>query len=123
MNLLEDIVAGLRDLRQATGFAVTYTYNGNVLTGILATIGNTPTQEVISDDGATVRGVNRDYLIAVSDLTHGGIPVIPLDGHTITEADGTVFEVRPLGGERCWRWVDAATRQHYRIHTQQVTNL
>lgn len=116
---LRDHINRLRSLR---GVAVTYGRQG-VTASITATVGKTTAeQDIGQDSGTIIRVPVRDYIFASADLTSSVIATLPLNGDTITEADGTVHEVRPLGSEPCWRWHDSG-RTQIRIHTKQVTNL
>jgi len=71
------------------------------------------------EGGARIEFGDRDYLIAVADLTFGE----PRTGDRITETVGGVdytFEVMtPDTGEPSWRFSDQG-RTVYRLHTKQV---
>lgn len=61
----------------------------------------------------------RDYMIAVAELTAFGVPQ---EGDRITETingAATVFEVSKRDREPCYRFADHA-RTRYRIHTRKA---
>lgn len=70
-----------------------------------------------SDDGETILNTRTvDWLIDKSEM-----PWEPENGHRITAADGTVFAVAAVGGEKCYRW-HGRDRLTYRIHSKQVAS-
>jgi hypothetical protein len=108
-------------IRQQRGVTVTYSRLSDAVT-LLATVGKTSQEEDVGTDSpAVVRTQIRDYIIAAADLVLSGATSQPQRGDRITEADGTVFEVLPLGSES-WKYSDSG-RTQFRIHTKQITNL
>lgn len=111
----------IRRKKQADGRSVTYT-RGDSSLSLTAWLGRTLFSRLASPGvgGAAVEWGDRDYLVAVADLTLGE----PALGDRITETiNGTavVFEVlTPDTGEPAWRYSDP-TRTVWRIHTKRVT--
>lgn len=106
-----------RRMKQAAGVSVTYTRKGQSITVSAAILGRAVFSSNL-DGGARIEFGDRDYLIAVDDLTFGA----PQLGDRITESvDGVacVFEVMtPATGEPAWRYSDPG-RTLWRIHVKQ----
>ncbi len=101
--------------------SVTYT-RGAYSVVVQATVGATPV-DIDDGDGMAIRRQHRDYLLASADLVLNAVTVTPAAGDKITDtlADGDhVFEVVPLGAEKCWRASDG-DGVTIRIHTKEVT--
>lgn len=78
------------------------------------------TSEVIDDSGVGVHAVERDWLILAADLVIGAEAITPKPGDQIRLAVGTqvqVFEVAPLGGDKCYRPSDDLGTV-LRVHTR-----
>lgn len=75
--------------------------------------------DLATADGALVREISNDFLIAIGDLVIDGISIMPQGGDRII--DGAVtFKVLPFGSEPSWRYADQF-RLTYRIHTKQFS--
>lgn len=107
---------------QTHGITITLSRGTNSTPGIAAIVGSTKAETAIDDGGAVIRTPLRDYLIKANLYLINGTAVDPQNGDKITESDGTIFEVRPLGGEPCWRYCDPG-RTYLRIHAKQVNSL
>lgn len=100
------------------GSTVTYTRGGTTV-AITATPGLAAQPSELAESVVVSSG-DRDYLIAVADLTAFGEPAI---GDRIAETpNGTaeVYEVKTPGtGRQAWEWHD---RDHttYRVHATRV---
>ena len=117
MGLLADGQTMLnRLLKTAGGVSIIYTRGAKSIT-MTAIPGRTVFASNMVD-GARIEFGDRDYLIAVADLTFGE----PALGDRITEAvtDGTrIFEVMtPNTGEPAWRFSDQG-RTLWRVHTKE----
>lgn len=97
---------------------ITYTRGAQTLS-ITAVPGNTRFSQTAQVGGASLIIGDRDYLVAVADLTWGE----PAEGDRITEtinATESVFEcMKPDTGEPAWRYSDEG-RTKYRLHMKQV---
>ncbi len=67
------------------------------------------------ESGMTIGSYVWDFLVLADELAFE-----PKPGDVIV-ADGRLYEVLDLAGERCWRWSDPY-RQTYRIHTKDIGN-
>lgn len=102
------------------GVSIVYVRGGAATAAFQALPGSTPTEQVISDEGATVRSRGKDFILQASLLVIDGQAVKPQDGDRITEGDVT-WEVRPLGSEPSWRYSDPG-RQLVRVHCLEVAS-
>lgn len=102
-------------VQDAAGATVTYARGAQSIT-LTAVAGRTVFSSN-AEGGPRVEFGDRDYLIAVADLTFG----TPRVGDRVTETVGgrvTTFEVQtPDTGEPAWRYSDDLT---YRIHCKRV---
>lgn len=111
--------ARIRRHKAAAGVSVTYARAGQSSLALSAWVGRIAFR---SDYGGGVRVElgDRDYFVAVADLTLG----TPRLGDRITETIGgtaVTFEVQtPETGEACWRYHDP-DRTVYRLHCKRVT--
>lgn len=75
--------------------------------------------ETTDEQGVTLRGQVRDLIVEAALLVLPGVgATLPAAGDQVLETtNGTtrIYEVRPVGGDRPWRWHDTA-HQWYRIH-------
>jgi hypothetical protein len=108
----------LNDQRQAH-LARTVTYRrGGLSVQLSATRGQTVFR-LADGYGATVRTVQRDYLVAASDLILDGAVTLPIRGDQIVD-DTEVYEVMgPGSNEPDWRFADP-DRLALRIHVKHV---
>jgi len=99
--------------------ATTVTYRrGGLSVQLSATRGQTVFR-LADGYGATVRTVQRDYLVAVADLILDGTITLPLRGDQIID-DTEVYEVMgPGSNEPDWRFTDP-DRSALRIHVKHV---
>ena len=93
------------------GVTVSYTAGTTVLAGLTATPSRTPYE--VMDGQALTTYESRDYIIAAADLA--GIE--PAQGHRITEADGTAYQVAAPAGMNVYERI-GPTASVYRIHTK-----
>lgn len=99
------------------GVDILYSRAGDDVT-VLATVGSTSTEEA-TDDDALVRGSVRDFIVKKSLLILSTVTVSPAKGDRITDADGNIFEVLPLGSDGVAR--DSGDSGYvWRIHTKKV---
>ena len=91
-------------------------------TSVMAIIGRTLMKLEDGYGGVHMQWIDRDFLIAPSDLVLAGLQVLPERGDTIRESlDGKVYiyEVNAPGSEPPWRWSDPHQKL-LRIHTKQI---
>ena len=91
-------------------------------TSVMAIIGRTLVKLEDGYGGVHMQWIDRDFLIAPSELVLAGLQVLPERGDTIRESlDGKVYiyEVNAPGSEPPWRWSDPH-RRLLRIHTKQI---
>lgn len=114
MNLFEKATGWLDTMvKAAAGRTVTYTRGAESIT-LTAVVGQTSSVSN-TEVAVMVQSGDRDYLIAVDDLTFGE----PRSGDRIGES-GLTFEVQEPGtGEPAWRYSDPE-RTQYRLHTKRV---
>lgn len=110
----------IRRQKVAAGVEVTYVRGAVQIEGLTAWVGRTRfAQSAPLPGGASLIWGDRDYLIAVGDLTLGE----PAEGDRIEETiEGVacVFECMvPDTGEPAWRYSDSS-RTLYRLHMKQV---
>lgn len=109
-------------MKAAAGRTVTYT-RGVSSASVTAWVGRTDQPAAQDQYGARQEWADRDYLLAVADLTAAGFGS-PQAGDRITETiagTAVTFElVVPAGAnDQAWRYSDQ-TRTVYRLHTKQV---
>lgn len=120
MGLLSRGAAFLnRVLPTAAGGTLTYT-RGATTASVSGWAGIEDRDESVSPN-PTTRSTDRerDYMVAVAELTAFGVPA---EGDRITETINgvaTVFEVSKRDREPCYRFADHA-RTRYRIHTRKA---
>ena len=86
--------------------AVTYTRAiGGAELEINATIGRTDAVNLQESELVSSGGI-RDYLFRAEDFIVSSAFVAPRRLDTVTEADGTVWEVVEVPGEPVWRYSD-----------------
>ena len=88
---------------------------------LLATVAATPF-DLVTDAGAAMTIVSRDYILRAADLVLGGSAVTPRPGDFVDEvlAGATVsHQVLASAGLPHWRWEDHE-RTTIRVHTQEV---
>lgn len=118
MSTLSDRAAAALVRRQKAAWGVSVTYTRSATTLTLTVV---PGQAVaISQElPGRIEIAERDYLVAVADLTLGE----PAIGDRITETIGgvpCVFEVmQPKTGEPAWRY-SSQWRVLYRLHCKRV---
>ena len=131
MGLLERaqtwLVSTLRDEAPAAG-TLTYLRSADEplidLTG-KAWVGRTAFRVGGPGDGQTrLLWSDRDYLLAVTDLTlPDGTPLVPRRGdrfeETLTSGVLTVYEVMSYADEPEWRYADPLKKM-FRVHTKRV---
>jgi len=101
------------------GVAVSYSRPGTGSVDVVATVGATQTEEA-TDDDALVKGTVRDFIIKKSVLIISLTTIEPRKGDQITDPDGNVFEVLPLGSDGVSRDSDRFGYS-WRIHTKKVS--
>lgn len=110
-------------LQQYAANPATYRRGGATGTScpILATSAKTPT-EATSEEGVTVVGMVRDFIVPAASIVLSGIQTKPESGDEIVvTGTGSVYQVMPIApGGREWEWSDAGDETTYRIHTKQV---
>ncbi len=108
--------------RQRQHVARTVTYRRGALSVQLqATAGRTEFEQA-TDYGIALQSEARDFVVHAADLVLGGARIEPEVGDRIEETiDGTThqYEVMAIGGQQCFRYVDA---DYYamRIHTKRI---
>lgn len=112
----------IRRMKASAGVSVTYR-RGGASAALTPWVGRTQfAREPTEPGGAAVVWGDRDYLLAVADLTAAGFG-LPQIGDRLTETiAGTemTFEVvTPDTGEPEWRYSDQ-TRLIYRLHVKRV---
>lgn len=121
MDMLKTGQRWLRD-RQRQYVARTVTYRRGGLSVVLqATAGRTEFEQA-TDYGIAMQSESRDFIVNAADLVLNGARIEPEVGDRIEEtidAVTHVYEVMSLGGEQCFRSVDA---DYYalRIHTKRI---
>lgn len=101
---------------------VTYTQGGQSVS-VAATIGRTRVELEDAMGNVRTQYTDRDYLIQASLLVIGGQTVLPQRGDTVTESDGRVYSVTPLGPtDDVWRWSDPY-HTLLRIHAKQTSGV
>jgi hypothetical protein len=119
MPLFADRLAtGLSRIRDVAGETVVYRRGAQKVT-LTATIGSTREQSV--DSGGLVLVVRHcDFHLPQASLILGGRVTEPQVGDTITRTDGTVWEARPIDGDRCFYDSDQYGHE-WRVHTERKT--
>lgn len=115
--------AALRDSTVAAGlaaaFPVTVTIgNGVTTTSVTAVVANTVQWP---GEGSAAHDLleRRDYEIAVSLYAFASVAIVPIEGHTITDADGMIWRVMVAQGSdepKPWRYINQV-KTVYRIQT------
>jgi hypothetical protein len=106
--------------RRLRGEAVTYRH-GVITIGISNAVrGSTNWDRNAVHPNVRIGDRSTDWLIESAQLVHAGTPLEPQRDATITTADGTVYRVLPMGGDRqLWQWHDRDAQTTYRIHTKE----
>lgn len=104
-------------LLKQRGELVTYS-TGVVTIAELNVVMTRPGEDQVDlSEGMTLQSKQWDFLIDPATLIHEGDQIIPLQGHKITRANGTVYRVEPGQSSRnCWRWSEAMHTWR-RVHT------
>ncbi len=111
------LAAGLAQIRAVAGDAWAYQCPAGTIPTLNATQGKTQ-YEAIDESGLTVPATATDFLVAAADLVINSQAVHPAPGDRLSRG-GRVFEVMPLGNEKCFVFSDPDGSQ-LRIHTKQI---
>jgi hypothetical protein len=126
-TIFDDAVDFLNaSLNANAGIAVTLsrkTDTGTVTCDAVAVIGRTVFSRVRKGTaGPSIEFGLRDYFVAAADYKLGdtGEVVEPADGdRIIDDLAGKLFELRPIEGEKSWRYSDPEFRT-LRLHVQEI---
>lgn len=127
MTFASDIAAGLTEIREELGLAITYVRrNGNRIS-IASAVRTKPLFVSETSQGQARQEQLENWLIAAADLVDDSTTFLPRQGEIIEYDNGTTvlkFQLVPFAGDpkkRPFRLSDAAQSQ-YRINTTLIDN-
>jgi hypothetical protein len=118
----DDFAAADEMFAEAFGVSVEYLVGGEIASTATAEV-SLAKRETRDSYGAVQTIDSRDYLFTNSELTQGGVQIVPESGHRIREVIGgvvRVFEVMEIAGGPCWEAVDPDGRKII-VHTKEVS--
>lgn len=86
---------------------------------VLVTVGKTNVNQVVSDDGKSIRTSHRDHILPADSYVLGGEVKEPLHGDVFMTANNKRFVVRAMDGEPSWRFVDQTGESFIRCHVSE----
>lgn len=116
----ERLRAGIDRIRQQAAESVTY--SRGALSASLDAVPAMLPAESVDSYGVVIDQSWRDWLIRSQDLIlpDDSDATLPEVGDRIEQADGAVWEVLPIEGQRCWRYSDG-TNYCLRVHSKLVS--